>query len=113
MNRFPSSKLRAGMLLGFLLAMLTIMPNLAADQARRPTTQDDPGAAICRYGAAVTGTLPARMDVIPRLGAGWYLTFDTFLPEDRPSNGAEFVRLVHVKQVKTANGEYWVSPILL
>lgn len=63
------------------------------------------GIANCRYGASPLD--PGSTSVIPRLGAGWFLTFNAKPPSgNQPDNGAEFVHMIDVHQKKDANGNY-------
>jgi hypothetical protein len=70
--------------------------------------------ANCRYGAA--SDIPGEQtEIIPQLGAGWYLTFHTYPPAPPPSNGADFAHMLGVNQVKDGcvyKPEYKISPAL-
>lgn len=67
--------------------------------------------ANCRYGVNALDTWQslAQLEVIPALGAGWYVTYEVTTPDPEPTNGAEFVRMIHVNQEKDANGNYLQS----
>jgi hypothetical protein len=56
--------------------------------------------ANCRYGATSVGNSIKQTDIISRLGAGWYLTFNPVGPSPPPENGADFAHMIRVKQKK-------------
>lgn len=59
----------------------------------------------CRYGVATLGN--DQVQWVDDLGAGWHLNFG--LTSASATNGAEFVRVIKVKQDKTASGDYLPS----
>ena len=76
--------------------------------AALPANKTNNGLANCRYGvnALDTSQTLAQLEVIPDLGSGWYVTYEVTTPNPEPTNGAEFVRMIHVNQQKDANGNY-------
>ncbi len=77
-------------------------------------TSNNAAVANCRYG--VTSDDPGKQtEIIPQMGAGWYLTFSARPPEPPPSNGADFAHMIHVNQVKDGcvyKPDYKITPAL-
>jgi hypothetical protein len=60
------------------------------------------GLGSCRFGAATMD--PSQVNWLDDLGAGWYFSFTESMPS--APNAAEFVSLVSIRQMKTADGQY-------
>lgn len=64
-------------------------------------TQNEDALANCRYGAIpLIDQFEEQVQVIPRLGAGWYLTLNPFKPDPEPANEADFAYMIKVRQNK-------------
>jgi hypothetical protein len=102
-----------------LLLVLLVVCLLALRQGKEATnvviaaTQpaDLMGSAPnCRYGLT-----PLHYDQVPLLTtfqAGWFLNFEAIAPSNTPP-GVEFVRIIGIKQNKTAQGQYLPGYYLL
>ncbi len=113
MNKEKSS--RTHLILAFILTILGMVLLLGLSQsnsvAAPPVTKSvepDLGLGVnedlianCRYGAApINDQFEEQLEVIPRLGAGWFLTFNPYRPSPGPANGADFAYMIKVRQEK-------------
>lgn len=94
----------------------TAVAGTANDETRRTFIRKDreaisATAANCRYGATPIDTQaqPEQVNFLPLLGAGWYMTFLPYEPDNPPATNPEFVHVIFPSQDKTEDGQYLQS----